>query len=1101
MPVGGKGNFVILFKISKTALNKLPKKFTMNNLRALLTGLALLLGMLLQLPAQAQIIISQYVETDSGTDPKGVELWNASDSTIDFTQDKLEILLGRNGGTPSVEVSIDTGSLGARQLLVIGTSGIINYVDSILPDTQYVSENFNFNGDDALVVVVGGDTTDVFGQPGNDPGSSWSCNGVSTAAQNIALKAGISSGDTVGFTDPSTRFITISSTPSNISGGGLAGFGILPAEAIGDIRGDDANGDPIRVRQRVRLQATVTSINFELSRNPSWMSFYVQDASGGISVFETSVVDGYEVAEPGDSLEIFGRVDAFNGLTQILPDSIVVLDSNVSVPAPVALTDPISPQLESQRVRIDSVRFVSGINYDGDSLFWGNGRFSFQLAYTDGADTFLVDFQNETDLFTLTDSTRYVDSLLTISGVLRHDTRNPGFGAFYLQPNGSEDFEVIDNEPGFLDISELFQVDADVIPVLDDSSGAITGIVTAPYIDGDRFQFGLADSTDGVVVDNDSNTFGYTPELGDSVIVYGRVAFFNGLIQFRPDSIDLVDSNKMAPAPRVVSALNEDTEGDLIRLDSVALVDPSQWDGDGGDFNVEVTNGTDTFTARIWSNAGGLSSQSAPLGRFDLIGIGGQFDDFSAPYDEGYQILPRFPADIQRAPGAPATLTINEFLADNESVIADQDGEFDDWIELYNFGQDTVDLAGFTLTDDRTQPMRYTFPDTSLAPNGYLIVWADGDPNQDGLHADFGLSAGGEEIFLYDVQGQPLDSVVFAAQAEDTASGRLPNGSGAFQQVKPTPGAANEAFPPALETIAAVAVGDADGEPLREGERVRIRGVVTTINFEQSRNPSWISFYVQDATDAINIFERSAVSGYEVAIPGDSVEITGEVGVFNGLTEIFPDSIQLLGTTATPQPIRITETPGESLESQRVQLDSVRYIDSLTYDGDLLLWGAGRFSFQLLYTNGVDTFLVDIQNETDLFGIPDSTPFVDSLLNIRGVVRHDSRNPGFGAYYLQPNGVEDIDFLMPSGLAGSSRELTIDVYPNPARQRLMVVLPQAVHAEEVAVLNTLGQSVITRRGSIQGRLAIAVAELPEGVYLLSVVTEDGRRSLQRFIKR
>lgn len=168
--------------------------------------------------AMLAVVISQYVETNSGSTPKGIELWNPTASEIAFSaENALTIEQGTNGGTPNTLVTIDSGSLPAGAVLVVGTS-------DMSPD---ITQGFQFNGDDALVVKLAGVITDVFGTPGVDPGSAWSGNGVSTANQNIQLKDGITAGDLDGWTDPSERFETVSTTPSTLPAG-LAGFGVAP---------------------------------------------------------------------------------------------------------------------------------------------------------------------------------------------------------------------------------------------------------------------------------------------------------------------------------------------------------------------------------------------------------------------------------------------------------------------------------------------------------------------------------------------------------------------------------------------------------------------------------------------------------------------------------------------------------------------------------------------------------------------------------------------------------------------------------------------------------------------------------------------------------
>lgn len=137
-------------------------------------------------------------------------------------------------------------------------------------------------------------------------------------------------------------------------------------------------------------------------------------------------------------------------------------------------------------------------------------------------------------------------------------------------------------------------------------------------------------------------------------------------------------------------------------------------------------------------------------------------------------------------------LVINEFLASNDSTIADQDGEYDDWIELYNNGSTSLNLEGYFLSDDSTDLMQWEFPaGTSIDSDGYLIVWADDDDGQAGLHANFKISASGESLFLSDTAGAVVDQITFGEQTTDISYGRYPNGTGDFQIMSPTFNAEN----------------------------------------------------------------------------------------------------------------------------------------------------------------------------------------------------------------------------------------------------------------------------------------------------------------------
>jgi len=137
-------------------------------------------------------------------------------------------------------------------------------------------------------------------------------------------------------------------------------------------------------------------------------------------------------------------------------------------------------------------------------------------------------------------------------------------------------------------------------------------------------------------------------------------------------------------------------------------------------------------------------------------------------------------------------VVINEFMADNSTTITDPDGEYDDWIELYNNTDFSFGLEGYYMTDDADELSKWQFPDVSIEANGYLIVWADEDEEQEGLHANFKLSANGEELYLTAPDGVSIfDQITFGAQTTDITTGRYPNGTGDFVVMLPTFNAEN----------------------------------------------------------------------------------------------------------------------------------------------------------------------------------------------------------------------------------------------------------------------------------------------------------------------
>ncbi len=132
-------------------------------------------------------------------------------------------------------------------------------------------------------------------------------------------------------------------------------------------------------------------------------------------------------------------------------------------------------------------------------------------------------------------------------------------------------------------------------------------------------------------------------------------------------------------------------------------------------------------------------------------------------------------------------LVINEIMASNISKIADQDGEFDDWVELYNSGSNPVNLAGFYLTDNENILNKWTFPNVTIQPNDYLIVWCDTAGNtQTGIHTTYRLSADQEEVYLVDPSGLVIDAVHFVNMPPDMSYARVPNGTGPLKYQEET---------------------------------------------------------------------------------------------------------------------------------------------------------------------------------------------------------------------------------------------------------------------------------------------------------------------------
>jgi spore coat protein CotH len=190
------------------------------------------------------------------------------------------------------------------------------------------------------------------------------------------------------------------------------------------------------------------------------------------------------------------------------------------------------------------------------------------------------------------------------------------------------------------------------------------------------------------------------------------------------------------------------------------------------------------YSAQIPPQAGGVTVAYYVRAQDDLGGAATYPKDAPA-VTYGYQVG-----------YTPPPLFINEFLASNDSVNQDETGAYEDWVELYNGGTESLDVGGMYLTDDLSRPTKWRLPDGTVIPaGGFLLIWTDDDEEDGPLHAGFKLSKDGEEIGLFDRDSAAntlIDSVVFGPQATDVSTGRSPDGGETWTTFDlPTPGGRN----------------------------------------------------------------------------------------------------------------------------------------------------------------------------------------------------------------------------------------------------------------------------------------------------------------------
>jgi spore coat protein CotH len=133
-------------------------------------------------------------------------------------------------------------------------------------------------------------------------------------------------------------------------------------------------------------------------------------------------------------------------------------------------------------------------------------------------------------------------------------------------------------------------------------------------------------------------------------------------------------------------------------------------------------------------------------------------------YDVAGITLPRAPA---------GKLVISEIMADNDTTVADEKGDFDDWVEVTNRGTSPIDLGGYYLSDRPDDPWAFALPAGVLAPGGHTLVWCDNETGEGAAHAPFRLAGGGEQVLL-STRDATVDAVTFPALGPDQSTMRLP---------------------------------------------------------------------------------------------------------------------------------------------------------------------------------------------------------------------------------------------------------------------------------------------------------------------------------------
>ena len=708
-----------------------------------------------------ELFFSEYSEGSSNH--KYIEIYNPTANAVSLST--YTVYQSGNGGSYTNTFTTNA-MLASGDVYMISTNQADATIQAAADTVLAYPSIAHFNGDDAMILVSGTDTVDVIGVPGVDPGSSWTVGTGSTANHTLVRKATIDAGSTDWTTGATEWDVYAQNTWTYMGAHTSNCIFVAPAPtfdsvvAINTFNSNDANGVADSLGAMKWIKVIVTSIDYD---GNAGYSFYGEDATDGINIYNFADQSGYTAPMMGDSLYIHGEVEQFRGLTELKPDSIYVLNSGNALPA-ASVETTLDETTESELIQLIGFTLA-------DATQWPAAGSSANVDITNGTDTMTMRVDSDTDI----DGSNAPSGAFDVTGIgSQYDFSSPYDEGYQIFPRQLTDIYEYPTIPMY-QISDVTYVDAMGMPDSLNVLCKLEGIVLGVDMQGSAtaVSFTLHDGVDGI------GTYGslanYTVAEGDSVRIIGSIGQYNGMLQMVLDSVVLISSNNALPTtPTVVTALGENTESELIRFENATIVDPSQWSGGSG-YSVDITNGTDTIVMRIDADTD-IYGTAAPTGVFDVVGIGGQFT-FNAGDFDGYQLLPRYQADITPAAGVVAVkLSVSEIMSGSNSTAYNAD-----WFEIHNYGDSAVDLTGYSWDDESEIPGTSTFPSVTIQAGQAIVVLDDVAANKDDFLAEWKLYAGsvtivandeltgsfpslsqnGDAVFLYDANGAEMASGVY----------------------------------------------------------------------------------------------------------------------------------------------------------------------------------------------------------------------------------------------------------------------------------------------------------------------------------------------------
>ena len=812
-----------------------------------------------------------------------------------------------------------------------------------------------------------------------------------------------------------------------------------------------------KIRQ-VRLQNPITGIADSAGRSTKFylkgivqspdfssssINFSLTDSTGSIIVYSKNNINTY-IPKTGDSIQIKGLITQVHGLTEVVADTIFRLGLGTTRLKVMPITR-MAENFEAQLIKLNGYQLT-------DTLQWKPFGDGFDVNITNGADTFIMHIGSGTDLY----KKNAIRGPFNVTGIEIQDQPNePYFGNYEIEPRGS--FDIQKTAPLYK-ISQVRKQDPR--SGIADSAGSMNpfflkGIVQSPDFTTSGLDFSIKDSTGSIIVISTTHVNGYKPTIGDSIELRGILTQYNGLTEVITDSISFLKNVHPAVLPIQVSSLTENYEARLISLNGYYLADISQWVQNGGNFNVDITNGIDTIIMDIRNNTN-LSKMAAPNEKFNITGIEIQVQQ-NAPFFGNYEIEPRGSYDLQRiiqlysisqvrnqnpATGIAdsagsrynffvkgivqspdfSTTGLNFSLKDNTGSIIINSGT-----DIYGYKPkigDSVEVRGLLSQNEGLTEINIDSisvlknANTSLYPEtvsglsesleaklvklyGYHLVnynqWL-----QNGTSFKTAITNGKDTVLLYISNATNLarkyaplvnfDVTGIEIQAQESAP--------YFGNYELEPrGSFDFQREIPLYKISQVRIQDPStgiADSAGSINSFRLRGIVQSPDF----SANGLDFSIKDSTGSIFVFDSTKFNNYTPAV-GDSIEIRGLLIQTNGLTKVAVDSMGIINTFSSKVIPQATNSLSEANEAKLVQFNRAWLINP----GQ---WTQGPNGFYTDITNGADTIELYINSITGInkMAVP------KHKFNVIGIVSQNKPDvPFLGNYFMIPRNIQDFKLI------------------------------------------------------------------------------------------